>query len=96
MIQGSNHDYATTKHRLSALRATVLTRDHYKCDISRVFDRGEAMKRGESDGVTNARDDEGNLLQNLDCDYLEAAHIIRDSLMREGENEPVSFLYISS
>ena len=65
------------------LRRDCLIRDRRRCVISRIFDRGEAIKRVARDGDEEAQDDEGKLLRDESGTFapLEVAHIIPHSLM---------------
>ncbi|KAI5861110.1 hypothetical protein GGS23DRAFT_612060 [Durotheca rogersii] len=85
MVQGSCQDYTTTPTRIAALRGTTLVRDLHRCVISHAFDAEEGEKRMRSEGVANAKDDDGNLLSGPYA-YLEVAHIIPHSLMRPQED----------
>ncbi|KAH1348823.1 hypothetical protein KXW65_003965, partial [Aspergillus fumigatus] len=77
-----------TKSRVSRLRQECLKRDHYRCVVSRKFDRAEAKKRLEQN--ENSKDDDGELLRNQRSDqfeYLEVAHIIPHSLATVSSEE---------
>jgi len=89
----SPHSSVGTSQRLANLRRDFLTRDRYRCVISRTFDDGEAMRRVARNGDEEARDDDGNLLKNEGGTFapLEVAHIILHSLttVRSGKLELV-------
>ena len=89
----SPHSSVGTSQRLANLRRDCLTRDRYRCVISRTFDDGEAIRRVARDGDEEARDEDGNLLKNEDGIFapLEVAHIIPHSLtaVRSGKLELV-------
>ncbi|PTU18380.1 hypothetical protein P175DRAFT_0504304, partial [Aspergillus ochraceoroseus IBT 24754] len=77
-----------TKSRVSRLRQECLKRDHYRCIVSRKFDRAEAKKRLEQN--ENSKDDDGEFLRNQKSDqfkYLEVAHIIPHSLVTVSSEE---------
>ncbi|KAK2785867.1 hypothetical protein FQN53_007243 [Emmonsiellopsis sp. PD_33] len=80
-VQGNQHEYLPSPDRISVLRGTCLTRDHYRCVVSRLFDQNEAMARFKQQG-DNAQDDEGNPLAEQSFAYLEVAHIIPHSLTK--------------
>ena len=98
MVQGNNQEYTTTPTRLSALRGTILIRDHHRCIVSRDFDTKEAQERilkaARQQGAT-VRDDDQNALSRP-YSHLEAAHIIPHSLMRPQAGSDVSGLFFSS
>ncbi|KAI2864667.1 hypothetical protein CBS76997_11201 [Aspergillus niger] len=76
------------KSRVSRLRQECLKRDHYRCVVSRKFDRAEAKKRLEQD--ENSKDDDGEFSRNQKSDqleYLEVAHIIPHSLATVSSEE---------
>jgi len=68
-----------TTQRLAHLRQQCLTRDRYRCVISRKFDLNEAKARWKRDGA-DSKDDDGVLLKNEKPEYLEVAHILPHSL----------------
>ncbi|KAI0525829.1 hypothetical protein F5B22DRAFT_633225 [Xylaria bambusicola] len=74
--------YIGTGPRPSVLRRDCLIRDRHRCVISRRFDHAEAWERRNTPG--DARDDEGNLLENDpdDPEFLEVAHILPHSLTK--------------
>ncbi|OAP61038.1 hypothetical protein AYL99_06042 [Fonsecaea erecta] len=68
-----------TTQRLARLRQQCLTRDRYRCVISRKFDLNEALSRWNRDG-DDSKDDDGLPLKDERPEYLEVAHILPHSL----------------
>ncbi|KIW39686.1 uncharacterized protein PV06_08276 [Exophiala oligosperma] len=68
-----------TRNRVARLRQKCLTRDRYRCVISRKFDTIEARARWNRDR-DDAKDDDGALLKGQMPEYLEVAHILPHSL----------------
>ncbi|KAK3364033.1 hypothetical protein B0T25DRAFT_57382 [Lasiosphaeria hispida] len=79
--------------RLSTLRSVCLIRDRYRCAITHMFDKGEAVQRFEEAGrmgLQDPQDDEGNILDPDDAyTYLEVAHILPHSLTEETNGQLV-------
>jgi hypothetical protein len=83
--------------RVATLRRDCLIRDRYRCVISRVFDRNEAIRRTVLDR-DNAKDNDNNLLKDEDkaVGFLEVAHILPHSIMSynaSDETELVCYYY---
>lgn len=82
--QGSQ-EISGTPQRVYTLREDCLTRDRYRCVISRTFHVSEALSRFKRFGYDNAKDDDGQPLKDeVNPEYLEVSHILPHSLMSLG------------
>jgi len=85
----SQAGFIGTPDRLASLRGFCLTRDRYRCVISRTFDWPEAIRRLRQD--PNATDEDGNSLAaeaaRLPFQALEVAHILPHSLAQTSSED---------
>lgn len=82
-VQGGGLVFTASPERLSYLRGSCLVRDHHRCVITRKFDVREIVKRTRQRPL-DAKDDEGDSLDDQPISSLEVAHMLPHSLTQTG------------